>query len=90
MSRSRRDDDHYDGTGLAGDTALAVALMHDERTWRLNVGEESYAITTKKTRHELTVVTDAPPHLRGFVNGPAVNLERWLRTQGDLHWERLT
>ena len=82
--------DHYDDGGVGVDPATAVALMHDERTWWLSTDAMTISITTKKTQHGLTVVTDGPPIVRRFINQPATNLERWLRKQGGLQWKRLT
>lgn len=86
----RRNDEHYDGDGLGRGSRLAVALMYDERTWWLSSDAMTVGITTKKTQHGLTVVTEAPPIIRGFINQPAVNLERWMRTQGNFRWKRLS
>lgn len=87
MSRKR---DSYEGDGFGGDPATAVALMHDERTWWLSSEAMTVNITTKKTQHGLTVVTDGPPIVRRFINQPATNLERWMRKQGGFQWKRLT
>lgn len=87
---SRRRDDHYDGESLSRDSALARALMHDERTWWLSSNAMTVSVTTKKTRYGLTVITEAPPIIRGFINQPATNLERWMRQQGGFQWKRLS
>lgn len=72
------------------DPAATVALMYDEHTWLLSTNEMTINIVTKKTRLGLTVVVDAPPNVRRFVNQPATNIEWWLRAQGGLTWERIT